>query len=54
VWGACGVALTALLGWALYGEALTLTTTFGIVLIMAGVLLIELDERPRGSTESAR
>jgi len=43
VWGACGVALTAVLGAAFFGEALTATTVTGIALIIAGVLLIELD-----------
>jgi small multidrug resistance pump len=46
VWGACGVALTALLGSVLYGEALTPTTGAGIALIIAGVLIVELDSRP--------
>jgi small multidrug resistance pump len=45
VWGACGVALTAVLGAVLYGEALTPTTGAGVALIIAGVLVVELDSR---------
>ncbi|MFI8595692.1 QacE family quaternary ammonium compound efflux SMR transporter [Kocuria koreensis] len=41
IWSSVGVALTAILGWALFGEALSLTGIFGIGLIMLGVLVIE-------------
>jgi small multidrug resistance pump len=42
VWSACGVALVAVLGRFLFGEALTAVMGLGIALIMAGVLTIEL------------
>lgn len=42
VWVAAGVALTALLSAAVFGERLTWLMGVGIVLIGAGVLLIEL------------
>ena len=42
VWSACGVALVALLGRALFAEPLTLPMVAGIVLIIGGVLTIEL------------
>lgn len=42
VWSACGVALVALCGRVLFAEPLTLTMVGGIVLIIAGVLIIEL------------
>jgi small multidrug resistance pump len=42
VWSACGVALVALLAKALFAEPLTPTMLFGIALIIAGVLTIEL------------
>lgn len=48
VWGACGVALTALLGAVLFEEFLSGTSVLGIALIVVGVVLIET-----GSTESA-
>lgn len=42
VWGATGVAATALLAAALFGEPLTPTMLVGLVLIIAGVLCVEL------------
>lgn len=42
VWGAVGVALTAVLSWLIFGEPLTLVMVLGIVLIIAGVLCVEL------------
>jgi len=41
IWTAVGVALTAVLSKALFGEALTRTMVLGIILIAAGVLLLE-------------
>ena len=42
IWAASGVALTAVLARFLFGEPLTRTMGAGIVLISAGVLLVEL------------
>ena len=42
IWAAVGVALTALLSRPLFKEPLTPTMAFGIVLIIAGVLAIEV------------
>nr|WP_196791345.1 SMR family transporter [Motilibacter aurantiacus] len=42
VWGACGVALTAVLGAVLFDEPVTLLMSFGIAIVIAGVLLVEL------------
>jgi small multidrug resistance pump len=42
VWAASGVALTAVASRLLFGEPLTPTMVGGIVLIAAGVLLVEL------------
>lgn len=42
IWAAAGVALTALLSKVLFNEPLTRVMIFGIVLIIAGVLLIEI------------
>ena len=41
IWGACGVALTAVLGALLFAEALGPVTIAGIALIIAGVVLVE-------------
>lgn len=41
IWGAAGVALTAVLGALLFGEALTGPAVAGIVCIIIGVALIE-------------
>lgn len=42
IWSAGGVAVTAIASRFLFGEPLTRTMVAGIVLIMAGVLLVEL------------
>ena len=42
VWAATGVALTAVLGRLLFDDPLTATMAAGIVLIVAGVVLIEV------------
>ncbi|WP_432509849.1 DMT family transporter [Kineococcus sp. SYSU DK001] len=42
VWSAVGIALTALLARAVFGDRLTRTMLLGIALIAAGVLLVEL------------
>ncbi len=42
IWAATGVALTALAGRALFGEAITRVMAVGIALVAAGVLLIEI------------
>lgn len=42
VWSACGVALVALLAKFLFGEPLTPMMIFGIALIIAGVLTIDV------------
>ncbi len=42
VWAACGVALTAVLSAVIYDEPFTATMAGGLVLILAGVLLVEI------------
>ncbi|MEW1959023.1 multidrug efflux SMR transporter [Kineococcus sp. NPDC059986] len=42
VWSAVGIALTALLARAVFGDPLTRTTALGLALIAGGVLLVEL------------
>ncbi len=42
IWGASGVALTAIMSLVIFGEPITLLMGIGIVVIMAGVLLVEL------------
>jgi len=44
IWTAVGVALTALLSKALFGEPLTRRMLLGITLIAAGVVLLELGQ----------
>lgn len=45
IWGACGVVLTALLSAVLFGEVFTALKTAGIVLVAAGVVVVELGSR---------
>ena len=42
LWGALGVALTAVLSMILFEESVTVLVAVGIALIMAGVLLVEI------------
>ncbi|MFT2707662.1 DMT family transporter [Clavibacter zhangzhiyongii] len=42
IWGAAGVALTAVMASILFGQPLTGVMVVGLVLIIAGVLLVEL------------
>lgn len=42
IWAACGVVLTAILSALLFGEAFTLMKASGIVLIAAGVAVVEI------------
>ncbi|MFB1299165.1 multidrug efflux SMR transporter [Mycobacterium sp. pW049] len=41
IWGATGVALTAILSAAIFGEALTALMIVGLVCIIGGVVLVE-------------
>lgn len=41
IWGACGVALVALLGMGIFDEELSATALLGITVIIAGVVLVE-------------
>jgi small multidrug resistance pump len=40
VWGACGVALTALLSAVFFDEHLSVVTALGILVIIAGVVTV--------------
>jgi small multidrug resistance pump len=42
IWGAAGVSLTAVFGAVIFDETLTGVMMLGIVLVVAGVLLVEL------------
>ena len=42
IWGASGVALTAVMSFILFDEPLTLLMVVGIVVVIAGVLCVEL------------
>ena len=45
IWGATGVALTAVLSAILFGEALTTVMILGLACIIAGVVLVEAGSR---------
>lgn len=45
VWAAAGTALTAVLGMAVYGESVSLLKLAGLVLVIAGVVLLNLAQR---------
>jgi small multidrug resistance pump len=52
-WGASGVALTALGATVLFGQPLTGLMTLGLVLIVAGVLLVELGSQRAHAARAA-
>ncbi|MEH3142043.1 MAG: SMR family transporter [Mycobacterium kyogaense] len=45
IWGAIGVALTAILSSIVFGEAFTVLMGVGMVCIISGVLLVEMGAR---------
>jgi small multidrug resistance pump len=51
IWGALGVALTAVFGAVLFGEPLTALMGAGIALIMGGVVTIELGSQRAAARE---
>ena len=51
LWGALGVALTAVLSMLVFGEPITVLVTLGIALIMAGVLLVEVGAQRAGTQD---
>ncbi|PKO34925.1 MAG: QacE family quaternary ammonium compound efflux SMR transporter [Betaproteobacteria bacterium HGW-Betaproteobacteria-7] len=42
IWSGVGVALIALVGWLLYGQALDLPAVVGMTLIVAGVIVLNV------------
>lgn len=51
IWGACGITLTAVLAWVLFGDPLTALMGVGIALVISGVLIVEIGSQ---SAEKAR
>lgn len=54
IWGAAGVASTAVLSTVIYGEPFSALMGLGVVLVIAGVVLIEIggDDRSADSSSS--
>ena len=48
VWSGVGIALIAIIGWLLFGQALDLPGIVGIALIVAGVLVLNLFSKSSG------
>lgn len=42
IWSGAGIALIALVGWLLYGQALDLPAILGLTLIVAGVVVLNV------------
>lgn len=42
VWAGAGIALIALIGWAVFGQSLDLPAAAGIGLIVSGILVLQL------------
>lgn len=53
IWGALGVALTAVASAAIFGEALNATMVLGMALVIAGVLCVELGSQSAASRSAA-
>lgn len=49
IWGASGVALVALLGMAIFSEALSPAALLGLAIIITGVVLVETGAPHKGS-----
>jgi small multidrug resistance pump len=45
VWSGIGIALIALIGWLLYGQALDLPAMLGLALIVTGVVILNMFSR---------
>lgn len=52
IWGAAGVAATAILSTLIYGEPFSALMGIGIILVIAGVVLIELGGNDSAADES--
>lgn len=48
IWSACGVALVAMVGLVIFGQRLDLPAVAGLVLIVAGVVLINVFSKTAG------
>lgn len=46
IWGASGVALTAVLSALIFDETITIVMGAGLILVIAGVLLVETGSHP--------
>ena len=46
IWSACGTALVAAIGIAVYGEALTVVKVAGLALVISGVVVLSLAATP--------
>lgn len=55
VWGACGVVLTAVASWMLFGEPIRPVMAVGFLLIAAGVVVVEFgaERHRRAHTRAA-
>jgi len=53
IWGASGVALTAVFAALLFGQPLTVVMSIGLVLIVAGVLLVEIGSQRAHAARAA-
>lgn len=42
VWAGAGIALIALIGWAVFGQALDMPAAVDIALIVAGIVMLQL------------
>lgn len=53
IWGAIGVALTAILSSLVFGEAFTVVMGVGMLFIIGGVLLVEMGSHRTGDADDA-
>jgi small multidrug resistance pump len=51
IWAAAGVALVAVLGAIIFGETLSLTSIIGLMIIVAGVFIVQTGQRESVKTE---
>ncbi|WP_107727534.1 DMT family transporter [Desmospora activa] len=54
IWAGVGTALTALIGLLIWKEPFSVMTAFGIVLIIAGVVVVNSAKRPGSAIEGQK
>ena len=44
VWAGCGTVMSAIVGWIVFSQGLTLTEIFFLAMLIGGIVLLQLQE----------